>query len=412
MSEAAKQVILADEAIAAQTIKYAGEMDKLAIERKAVSDRQAVLHEAESKALELVAQAESQRASFLENNKTLIDKHNELQGRANESIDSLLDLGMTQQQATKYHNDALMALTKFEEEHKDVVANEKAMTETLTKAKDEHAKIVEDLAKTDDQMKAIDDKYALAKAQNEATTIELTRKKEEAVRAQDAETRATKIATEKKLIEAAERQKREAWEKRFNDTIKKLNVNEEERNELLKVLNQSLEDGCEDAEIESNLNKRLREIRERRIKAEGELVKDTEKESADNKAGKKGNAGRGASANVGVRIDASSINQIPNAPNFPNWAKQQREAERAERDRKNALKGNTKSVQDWLKDTMPEAYKKQFEQWAMTNLTETDWKSLGKDAMDKQMLSKREQQEQKQAIENMATKIKQALTTR
>lgn len=58
MSDAAKQVILADEALAAQTIKYAGEMDKLAIERKAVNDRQTILHEAESKALELVAQAE------------------------------------------------------------------------------------------------------------------------------------------------------------------------------------------------------------------------------------------------------------------------------------------------------------------------------------------------------------------
>ena len=146
MSEAAKQVILADEQLAAQTIKYAGEVDKLAVERKAVNDRQAVLHEAESKALELVAQAESQRASFLENNGTLIEQHSALQGKANESIESLLALGMTQQRATKYHNDALMALTKFEEEHKDVVVNEKAMTETLTRAKEEHAKIVADLA--------------------------------------------------------------------------------------------------------------------------------------------------------------------------------------------------------------------------------------------------------------------------
>lgn len=113
-----------------------------------------------------------------------MNKHNELQSKANESIESLLDLGMSQQQAIKYHNDALMALTKFEEEHKDVVANEKSMTETLAKAKEEHAKIVSDLAKTDEQMKAIDDKYVLAKAQDEAATIELSRKKEEAVRAQ------------------------------------------------------------------------------------------------------------------------------------------------------------------------------------------------------------------------------------
>jgi len=203
MSEAAKQVILADEALAAQTIKYAGEMDKLAIERKAVNDRQAVLHEAESKALELVTQAESQRASFLENNGALIEKHNALQGKANESIESLLDLGMTQQQAIKYHNDALVALTKFEEEHKDVVANEKSMSETLAKAKEEHAKIVSDLAKTNEQMKAIDDKYALAKTQDEATTIELTRKKEDAIRAQQAETRATQIAAEKRMLESA-----------------------------------------------------------------------------------------------------------------------------------------------------------------------------------------------------------------
>lgn len=213
------------------------------------------------------------------------------------------------------------------------------------------------------------------------------------------------------MIEQAECGRRLEWETRFAETIKKLNVNEQERNDLLKVLNQSLEDGCEDAEIEHNLNGKLKEIRERRLKAEGELADDAEKESADNKAGK----GRGrakANANVAVRIDASSINAIPDAPNFPNWRKQQAEQARAERDRETKLKGNTRDVQSWLKDTMPEAYKKQFEQWAMTNLSEQDWKLLGKEAMDKQMLSKKEQEDQKKAIEDMATKIKEALTTR
>ena len=106
-------------------------------------------------------------------------------------------------------------------------------------------------------MKAIDDKYALAKAQDDAATIELSRKKEDAIRAQQAETRATQIAAEKRMLESAECERRLEWETRFSDTVKKLNVSEEERNELLKVLNQSLEDGCEDAEIEHNLNEEL-----------------------------------------------------------------------------------------------------------------------------------------------------------
>ena len=61
---------------------------------------------------------------------------------------------------------------------------------------------------------------------------------------------------------------------------------------------------------------------------------------------------------------------------------------------------------------MPQKYKEQFEEWAMTNLSEKDWKFLGKEAMDKQMLSKKEQENQKKAIEDMAKKIKQALTVR
>lgn len=178
------------------------------------------------------------------------------------------------------------------------------------------------------------------------------------------------------MIEQAECGRRLEWETRFADTIKKLNVSEQERNDLLKVLNQSLEDGCEDAEIEHNLNKKLKEVREKRLKAEGELAEDAEKENADNKAGK-GRGRANANGNVAVRIDASSINQIPNAPNFPNWAKQQREAERAERDRKNALKGNTRDVQNWLRDTMPKKYKEQFEQWAMTKLSAHEWQYLG-----------------------------------
>lgn len=257
-------------------------------------------------------------------------------------------------------------------------------------------------------MKAIDDKYALAKTQDEAATIELTRKKQDAIRAQEAETRATQIAAEKRMLESAECERRLEWETRFSATIQKLNVNEEERNDLLKVLNQSLEDGCEDAEIEHNLNEKLKEVRERRLKAEGELADDAEKEGADNKAGK-GKGGKEISVNA--RLDASSINQIPSAPDFPNWRKQLKEAARAERDRQSKLKTNTRDVQSWLKGTMPKEYKQQFEKWAMTQLTPQDWKFLGKDAMDKQMLSKREQEQQKKAIEDMANKIKQALTT-
>lgn len=211
------------------------------------------------------------------------------------------------------------------------------------------------------------------------------------------------------MIEQAECGRRLEWETRFAETIKKLNVNEQERNDLLKVLNQSLEDGCEDAEIEHNLNEKLKEVREKRLKAEGELAEDAEKENADNKAGK-GN-GR-ANANANVRIDASSINQIPEAPNFPNWRKQQAEMAKAARDRESKLKANTRDVQNWLKGTMPQKYKEQFEQWAMTKLSAQDWQYLGEKAMKQQMLSKAEQEQQKKAIENMATKIQQALTVR
>ena len=84
-------------------------------------------------------------------------------------------------------------------------------------------------------------------------------------------------------------------------------------------------------------------MRERRLKAEGELADDAEKESADNKAGK-GKSKANASANITARIDASSINQIPEAPNFPNWRKQQAEQARAERDRESKLKTNTRDV--------------------------------------------------------------------
>lgn len=121
------------------------------------------------------------------------------------------------------------------------------------------------------------------------------------------------------MLESAESERRLEWRERFDNTIKKLNVNEEERNELLEVLNQSLEDGCEDAEIEHDLNEKLKEIRERRIKAEGELVEDTEKENSDNKVGKGRHRGESASTSASVTINPNSINQIPDAPNFPNW---------------------------------------------------------------------------------------------
>lgn len=60
---------------------------------------------------------------------------------------------------------------------------------------------------------------------------------------------------------------------------------------------------------------------------------------------------------------------------------------------------------------MPKAYKKEWEQWAITNLSEEDFQYLGDKAIAQQMLSKREQEQQKGYIRDMRNAIKDALTT-
>ncbi len=404
MSRAGQDLIKANEALQTETIKYTGEMNKINAERQGIIEREKALSSQEENAKAIVIEAEKKRADFINKYGNILDRHNELQRKANEKVEELTVLFGSQETAIKYHNSALKALSEFEEKNKDTLANEKAMTETLIKAKEEHAEITKKLNGKQSALDALSEKERLLQTEHQAKTIELTRAKEAATKATEQEANAARVAAEKRMLESAEAQRRLELESKLSELK---NVTDKEMVILKQELNRCLEDGCEDAEIEHDINKKLKELREKRLKVEGELVDDMGK---DGKGGRKSNnvVVQGAS----VRIDGDSIDRIINGGDFKQWQKQQKQDAREKRNLDNEMKKNIIPTQRWLKDNMPSKMKEQYEKWVKQHLTPNEWEKLTKQSQEKLMLSKKDQEQQKKAIEEMSKKIKEALTTR
>lgn len=281
----------------------------------------------------------------------------------------------------RYHTSWLKKLAEFDEQHADVVKNATEITKTVSDLEKQQGAITQERSAVDGKLADVFERMNTAAEEHTALEFELADKMRPLLQTLNKE----KIAAENKAVADAVAAENEMRRDKFQEQIaKKKNLTDEEYNTLMKYLNELLEQTSDDEEVAHALSKKLKETREKLVESEEKLT-DVNNDNA--KEGKKGNGGKGVNANMNVRLDTSSINQIPNAPDFPNWAKQQREAQRAERDRKNALKANTREVQNWLKGTMPKETADKFKEWAVNKLTANDWKFLGEDAMKKQMLS-------------------------
>lgn len=126
-------------------------------------------------------------------------------------------------------------------------------------------------------------------------------------------------------------------------------------------LNEAIEDGLEDAELEATLTAEYRRLLEERNKR-------IEQDEQDQKSGKAKTPAQQTSASMSVSLDRSSIDQSADENSqktekvmkFGEWKRQQREEQRKIRDRNNSIRTNQPQMMKYLKGEMD---KQERENW-------------------------------------------------
>jgi hypothetical protein len=216
---------------------------------------------------------------------------------------------------------------------------------------------------------------------------------------------AAKTADEKATIKAAETAAQKADEDARLAMIKKeeqriietCNAYQVDSQEYLKLYNEALKEGALQTEIFGKLQEKLNadlEKRKNSANVEGEKKKDVPVVRLD------GN----------IRIDPSNLGQgVDKGKNWQNVQKQARVAERMERDQKAAMKQDIAPMIRWLKGDMTDKQGKLFESMLKSKYLPDQVKELGQLAMNKELLSKKEQKEQLSAIKKMSDDIAKSL---
>lgn len=154
------------------------------------------------------------------------------------------------------------------------------------------------------EQKELEAQNALTTAEQNRTAAEIAYTNEVNVRAEQ-ERKAAMTAQRKADaadLDFALMEERDKWEDKIVKQLKKQNLQTEERLALMEVVKQSLEDGLEDAEIESELRKKWQEL----LAERNDLVKDENDE-----AKKKGTTSSASdSAAMTVTLDNSATGDI------------------------------------------------------------------------------------------------------
>ena len=195
-------------------------------------------------------------------------------------------------------------------------------------------------------------------------------------------------------------------ETKIIEACKKAKVEEKE---YIARFNKLISDGFDVTEAFSRVQKELNDQLEKRTEAEKTATDQTTQQNEADKDPE----GKGKKKLV-VTMTASSMadlgEQAENKFSFKDWQKKNREEQRKVRDAKNNLKIDQAKMTKALKGEMPKAEAEEWMKYAKSKYTPDQMRELGKLAMNKELLSKREQQRQLAAVEKMAKEIAKSLT--
>ena len=386
-SEAAKQVILADEALAAAKIRATATLEQAQnathLAEQAVVDAQNRRAAAEAALAEITAIRTKQEGDFsgwMEQRKVL-QQNIEMAEVAYSQ--KMIDHG----EYMKKRNYWVLELKKFEERY---AAEISAHAEILQKEKEASAAI--ESAKRAEEVASRN--VTLAKQKEESASLALERatldgeaKVVEASRAQEAEIAAS--------LKKSDAEIKKAEQERISAEITKIcDTHKVKAAEYIKLYGDSIAEGLTHTEAYGKLQEKLNKELEKRAEAE--------KDAADGAGGGSG-GGKGGSKSKPMYVSLStSISSEIDKVGGKTWSETQKEAR----------KHHTEMMKDALplyramKGQMPKEQQKLFEQYMMSKYTPEQVKKIWDEAQSKQLIDKAERKRQTKYLGAMLEAMK------
>lgn len=474
MSQTARKVVEADEALAAAKIKQEEQHWQSIARTEAQEKRIRSANDALAAAKERLEAVETEAVNLTKEENKAILKYAVMQTELEGIIRSYQEGLITEEQATIRSAKKREELTEFLEQHKGIIDGNKAAVEAATKATNDVANAKRALEHEERAMILVEQQNAEAERGAERAIIDATQAKKDAELAdkkyaekiaestqKEAQREAEKQSAHSKMLqaelEAAEIAEAEAQERKQNSLSAlrlcwQLKLDEAR---FLRIYNQELINGCEYEEALDNAKRLCME----QMKHEAEIIKKCkeakieekdfinryndllskgfdateayarvqkelndqlkERTNAEKKATKEANDSSTDDPNkpkkeLRVSLSTSNMNDIGDKVeehlSFKDWQKKNREEQRKVRDAKNNMKIDQAKMTKALKGEMPEEEARQWMEYAKKKYTPDQMKELGQLAMNKELLSKKEQQRQAKHIEQMAKEIAKSLT--
>lgn len=403
MSESAQKVILADEALAAAKITHAANVRAASEAQTALENRLYAIGEEEAQASALVAQAKNAVAEFENRYGSTLTEVNVAQIRARETVEEMVNGGMTYNAAIKAKQLAVETAKRLEEENAEVLKQHTALLGEVATAEAGLADAAKNRATMEERVAAATLATDTARMEESAATMRLAEAKRNAEMAVQAE----QVAA----LDYAREAENAAVTQQASEQIERVcAANKVAYAEYLALYTELLAAGATETEAYAELQKKLNEELGKRAEAEAEASALTAANTKKEKNGK----GTRANASSSISVSLGNTDKLADDVGrrgfyWPEEQRKRREQEREERTMINNLKGNQPMMVKVLKDQLPRAQQEEFISLCLTKLTDKEASSIRDDAIKAQLIPMSEQRKQIEHLRDLVTSVKAAL---
>ena len=261
MSDAAKAVVLADEALKAGVVRQTAAVEAAAAEAEALNGRKAALDAQAEQAEANLAAARKERAKFEDTYSKRLVEHGVLEARAGETVEQLVAGGMEVRRAYKLHEAATRRLRESEEANKDLLERRKAVVRGVADAEKALADVAGERAKLSARIEDAEGRRATAELGLAAANLELSEKKRQAEAALEAENEAAKKRADDEYYRAE-------LAKTEGRIMRVCNANGVEFSKYMALFNELMDEGTTEEDAFVRLQKELNRELGERAKAE------------------------------------------------------------------------------------------------------------------------------------------------
>lgn len=273
MSDAAKGVVLADEALKAGIVRQTAAVEAAAAEVEALNGRKAALAAQAERAEANLAAAQKVRAEFEDTYSKRLGDHGVLQYRAGQTVEQLVAGGMELGRAYKEHERATRQLREFEDANRDLLERRKTIAQGVADAEKALADATGEQSRISARLKDAEGRRAASELDLEAANLDLSAKKRQAEAALEAENAAAKKRADDEYYRAE-------LAKTEGRIMRVCNANRVESAKYMTLFNELMDEGTTEEEAFVRLQKELNRELGERAKTEKDAAAKTKAQNA------------------------------------------------------------------------------------------------------------------------------------